>query len=84
MIVGQPRKHVPNINHLLSTIHRVVNPPKDEWGKARYSLPFFMHPIPKMPLNCLPQMINEKNLKLYDDIEAGEFLRQRLVALGLL
>ena len=29
-------------------------------------------------------MINEKNLKLYDDIEAGEFLRQRLVALGLL
>ena len=71
-------------NHLPSTIHRVINPPKDEWGKARYSLPFFMHPIPKMPLNCLPQMINEKNPKLYDDIEAGEFLRERLVALGLL
>ena len=31
-----------------------------------------------------PQMINEKNPKLYDDIEAGEFLRERLVALGLL
>ena len=30
------------------------------------------------------QMINEKNPKLYDDIEAGEFLRERLVALGLL
>ena len=71
-------------NHLPSTIHRVVNPPKDEWGKARYSLPFFMHPIPKMPLNCLPQMVDEKNPQLYDDIEAGEFLRQRLVALGLL
>ena len=71
-------------NHLPSTIHRVINPPKDEWVKARYSLPFFMHPIPKMPLNCLPQMINEKNPKLYDDIEAGEFLRERLVALGLL
>jgi isopenicillin N synthase-like dioxygenase len=71
-------------NYLPSTIHRVVNPPKDEWGKARYSLPFFMHPIPKMPLNCLPQMVDEKNPQLYDDIEAGEFLRQRLVALGLL
>lgn len=71
-------------NHLPSTIHRVVNPPEDEWGKARYSLPFFMHPIPKMPLNCLPQMIDEKNPRLYDAIEAGEFLRQRLVALGLL
>ena len=71
-------------NHLPSTIHRVVNPPEDEWGKARYSLPFFMHPIPKMPLNCLPKMVDEKNPQLYDDIEAGEFLRQRLVALGLL
>ena len=71
-------------NHLPSTIHRVVNPPIEEWSKARYSLPFFMHPVPKMPLNCLPQMIDEKNSKLYDDIEAGEFLRQRLVALGLL
>jgi isopenicillin N synthase-like dioxygenase len=71
-------------NKLPSTIHRVVNPPKEEWGKARYSLPFFMHPVPQMPLNCLPQTIDQDHPKNYEDITAGEFLRQRLVALGLL
>ena len=71
-------------NHLPSTIHRVVNPPQEEWGKVRFSLPFFMHPVPKMPLNCLPQMIDETHPKKYEDIEAGDFLHERLVALGLL
>ena len=71
-------------NHLPSTIHRVVNPPQEEWGKARFSLPFFMHPVPKMPLNCLPQMIDETHPKKYEDIEAGDFLHERMVALGLL
>ena len=71
-------------NHLPSTIHRVVNPPPEEWGNARYSLPFFMHPIPQMPLNCLPQMIDAAHPKKYEDIDAGTFLQQRLVALGLL
>lgn len=71
-------------NHLPSTIHRVINPPKEEWGNARYSLPFFMHPIPQMPLNCLPQITDDMNPKKYEDILAGEFLRDRLIALGLL
>ena len=43
-----------------------------------------MHPVPKMPLNCLPQMIDETHPKKYEDIEAGDFLHERLVALGLL
>ncbi|GAL61666.1 oxidoreductase [Algibacter lectus] len=30
-------------NKLKSTIHRVVNPPKELWGTSRYSIPFFMH-----------------------------------------
>ena len=70
-------------NKLPSTIHRVVNPPEKDWSKARYSLPFFMHPVPNMPLNCLSQTVDEKHPKKYDDITAGEFLHQRLVALGL-
>ena len=28
-------------NKLKSTIHRVVNPPKNKWGVSRYSIPFF-------------------------------------------
>lgn len=71
-------------NHLPSTIHRVTNPPEKDWGKARYSLPFFMHPVPHMPLNCLSQTINDEHPKGYEDITAEAFLKQRLVALGLL
>ena len=71
-------------NRLPSTIHRVVNPPKETWGASRYSLPFFMHPIPQMPLNCLDQTIDEQHPKQFEDILAGDFLNQRLIALGLL
>ena len=71
-------------NKLRSTIHRVVNPPREDWDKPRYSIPFFMHPISEMKLNCLPECISESNPKLYEDITAGEFLNERLRELGLL
>lgn len=71
-------------NKLRSTIHRVVNPPKEEWGKPRYSIPFFMHPRSDMPLNCLPACIDEAHPKAFDDISAGEFLYERLVDIGLI
>jgi len=71
-------------NKLRSTIHRVVNPPKKDWDKPRYSIPFFTHPISDMSLNCLPECVNDTNPKAYDDITAGEFLNERLRELGLL
>ncbi|MCH2195618.1 2-oxoglutarate and iron-dependent oxygenase domain-containing protein [Kordia sp.] len=71
-------------NKLKSTIHRVVNPPKELWGTSRYSIPFFMHPISEMPLDCLDNCIDENNPKQFDDITAGEFLNQRLIELGLI
>jgi isopenicillin N synthase-like dioxygenase len=70
-------------NKLKSTIHQVVNPPRELWGTSRYSIPFFMHPVSDMPLNCLEGCIDENNPKLYDDISAGEFLDQRLQEIGL-
>jgi isopenicillin N synthase-like dioxygenase len=70
-------------NLLPSTIHRVVNPPQEQWANSRYSLPFFMHPIPQMPLNCLAETVDEMHPKQYDDLLAGAFLHQRLVDLGL-
>ena len=70
-------------NKLKSTIHQVVNPPRELWGTSRYSIPFFMHPVSDMRLECLENCINENNPKLYDDISAGEFLHERLVDLGL-
>jgi isopenicillin N synthase-like dioxygenase len=70
-------------NRLKSTIHRVVNPPRELWGSSRYSIPFFMHPISSMPLNCLEHCIDEEHPKAFSDITAGEFLHERLVDLGL-
>ncbi len=71
-------------NRLKSTIHRVVNPAKEKWGTSRYSIPFFMHPISEMPLDCLDNCIDTDHPKLYEDITAGDFLNERLVELGLI
>jgi len=71
-------------NKLRSTIHRVVNPPKAEWGTPRYSIPFFMHPRSEMSLNCLEECIDENHSKGFDDITAGDFLQQRLKEIGLM
>ena len=70
-------------NKLHSSIHRVVNPPKTEWHKPRFSIPFFMHPRSEMLLNCLDSCVNEKNPKQYTDITAGAFLEERIKELGL-
>ena len=71
-------------NKLKSTIHQVVNPPRELWGTSRYSIPFFMHPASDMPLNCLEKCIDNENPKQYEDITAGDFLYERLVDLGLI
>jgi isopenicillin N synthase-like dioxygenase len=71
-------------NKLKSTIHQVVNPPRELWGTSRYSIPFFMHPVSDMPLNCLENCVDAENPKKFDDITAGEFLHERLVDLGLI
>jgi isopenicillin N synthase-like dioxygenase len=71
-------------NKLKSTIHQVVNPPRELWGTSRYSIPFFMHPVSDMRLDVLENTIDEENPKKYKDISAGEFLHERLVDLGLI
>ncbi|TQD40303.1 isopenicillin N synthase family dioxygenase [Haloflavibacter putidus] len=81
--VGDMLERLTN-NKLRSTIHRVANPPKEEWDEPRYSIPFFMHPRSEMKLNCLEECIDEDNPKQYEDITAGEFLHQRLVEIGLI
>ena len=71
-------------NKLKSTIHKVINPPKELWKKSRYSIPFFLHPVGKMKLNVLDSCIDDENPKKYDDITAHEFLIQRLKDIGVL
>ncbi len=80
--VGDMLERLTN-NRLKSTIHRVVNPPKEKLGTSRYSIPFFMHPRSDMDLTCLASCIDEKNPKQHTDITAGAFLTQRLSEIGL-
>ena len=60
-------------NKLKSTIHRVVNPPKNLWNSSRYSIPFFLHPRLEMPLNCIDSCIDENNPKGFEDITAVSY-----------
>lgn len=69
---------------LKSTTHRVVNPPREEWGQSRYSIPFFLHPRSEVSLACLESCVTEENPKQFDDITAGGYLRERLIELGLI
>lgn len=70
-------------NKLKSTIHRVVNPPREKMGTSRFSIPFFMHPRSDMDLTCLASCVDAEHPKQYSDMTAGEFLQQRLAEIGL-
>ncbi len=91
--MAQPEELVINVgdmlsrhtnNKLKSTIHQVVNPPRELWGTSRYSIPFFMHPVSDMKLDCLENCIDENNPKKFENITAGNYLHERLVDLGLI
>jgi isopenicillin N synthase-like dioxygenase len=71
-------------NHKLkSTIHRVVNPPREKMKTSRFSIPFFMHARPETDLTCLDSCVDVNNPRRYENMTAGEFLDERLRELGL-
>ncbi|MBX2964558.1 MAG: isopenicillin N synthase family oxygenase [Cyclobacteriaceae bacterium] len=91
-ITALPEQLVVNVGDMLerhtnkklkSTIHRVVNPPREKMNTPRYSIPFFMHPRSEMSLAALPGCVSEEHPKLWPDITAGEFLDERLAEIGL-
>lgn len=91
-ITALPEQIVVNVGDMLarhtndrlkSTIHRVVNPPREKMNTSRYSIPFFMHPRSEMDLTCLEGCIDAEHPKQFEDITAGEFLNQRLAEIGL-
>jgi isopenicillin N synthase-like dioxygenase len=80
--VGDMLQRLTN-NRLKSTTHRVVNPPREKWGTARISIPFFLHPRSDMDLTCLEDCVTEENPLQYEPITAGEYLDERLREIGL-
>ena len=61
--------------HLVSTTHRVIQDLEQE-SKARYSIPFFLHPAPSVTLKSV---FREND----DGILADDFLDERLKAIKL-
>lgn len=91
-ITALPEQLVVNVGDMLerltnkklkSTVHRVVNPPKNLMNTPRYSIPFFMHPRSEMSLAALSECVTVTHPKIWEDITAGEFLDQRLREIGL-
>ena len=80
--VGDMLQRLTN-NYLISTTHRVVNPPRSEWHKPRMSIPFFLHPKSAMDLTCLDFCVTEERPLAYEPITAGEYLDERLREIGL-
>ena len=80
--VGDMLQRLTN-NRLKSTTHRVVNPPREQWGHSRYSIPFFLHPRSEMRLDCLESCVSAENPCRYEPISAGEYLDERLREIGL-
>jgi isopenicillin N synthase-like dioxygenase len=73
-------------NHVLpSTTHRVVNPPPERRGVARYSMPFFLHLASDFPIATLAGCVSADNANRYPEpITADDYLQQRLREIGLL
>lgn len=65
-----------------SVTHRVVNPPDERRDVARYSLPFFVHPRPEVPLAVVPSCRRPGDDET-PAITADAFLRERLAEIGL-
>ena len=63
---------------LRSTSHRVVNPAPDRAGRARYSMPFFLHFRSDFLIDALAQTIAAGEQPKWPPITADEYLQERL------
>ena len=69
----------------ISTIHRVVNPPRDKnVGSRRQSIVFFHSPNEHTLISCLDGCSSAANPPKYPPILAGEHLRQKSEKAGTL
>ena len=63
--------------------HRVINPP--DATSDRYSMPLFTHPRDEIDLTPRPEFIARTGGEAkFPSIKAGEYLRQRLIEIGLI
>ncbi len=93
-VVTAPNSFVINIGDMMqywtndrwtSTVHRVINPPRDKnLGSRRQSIVFFHSPNENALISCLDSCCSATNPAKYAPILAGEHLRQKSEKAGTL
>jgi isopenicillin N synthase-like dioxygenase len=64
-----------------STLHRVVNPPRDARGSTqRLSVVFFTGPDRASEIGVLPSCVSDANPAKYPLVNAGEYIRAKVTA----
>jgi isopenicillin N synthase-like dioxygenase len=64
-----------------STLHRVVNPPRDARGSTqRLSVVFFTGPDQAAEIGVLPSCVSDTNPAKYAAVNAGEYTRAKIAA----
>lgn len=64
-----------------STLHRVINPPRNLSGSTRrLSLVYFTGPRADAWIECLPTCQSESNPPRYEAVRAGEYIRHKIEA----
>lgn len=64
----------------ISTLHRVVNPPREKAGDSlRQSLVFFHQPNYDAMVDCLPGILKPGEQPKYEPISSGDHLRNKFV-----
>lgn len=64
-------------NRWVSTRHRVVNPPREQSHRARYSLAFFHQPNFDALIECLPGCSSETNPSVWPPVISGEYILEK-------
>ena len=67
-----------------SMTHQVKNPPEPWCRQSRYSIPFFLHFNSDFLIDALPSCVSEERPRQWDAITADDYLKERLVEIGLL
>jgi isopenicillin N synthase-like dioxygenase len=61
-------------NRWVSTVHRVVNPPRELAGKERYSVPFFHQPSYDALIECIPSCTGPDNPPRHQPVRSGDYI----------
>ncbi|MER6122361.1 2-oxoglutarate and iron-dependent oxygenase domain-containing protein [Streptomyces sp. NPDC001795] len=61
-------------NRWVSTVHRVINPPRELADKERYSVPFFHQPAYDALIECIPTCTGPDNPPRHASVRSGDYI----------